>query len=76
MAAGPATTARSCAPSRSPNPKPVPTPATCRPPRRPTDDGAAYILNGTKHYITNGGIADVLTVMARTPDAAKAKARR
>jgi acyl-CoA dehydrogenase family protein 9 len=34
---------------------------------RPTDDGAAYILNGLKHYITNGGIADVLTVMARTP---------
>lgn len=34
----------------------------------PTDDGAAYLLNGTKHYITNGGIADVLTVMARTPD--------
>jgi len=34
----------------------------------PTDDGSAYILNGTKRYITNGGIADVLTVMARTPD--------
>jgi alkylation response protein AidB-like acyl-CoA dehydrogenase len=34
----------------------------------PTDDGSAYILNGTKHYITNGGIAHVLTVMARTPD--------
>ena len=34
---------------------------------RPSDDGLAYILNGTKHYITNGGIADVLTVMARTP---------
>ncbi len=34
----------------------------------PTEDGEAYILNGTKHYITNGGIADVLTVMARTPD--------
>ncbi|MDB5306323.1 MAG: acrC [Gemmataceae bacterium] len=34
---------------------------------KPTADGAAYILNGTKHYITNGGIADVLTVMARTP---------
>src|SRR5436190_22995195 len=33
----------------------------------PTDDGTAYILNGTKHYITNGGIADILTVMARTP---------
>src|SRR6476646_2475320 len=24
---------------------------------RPTDDGLAYVLNGTKHYITNGGIA-------------------
>jgi acyl-CoA dehydrogenase family protein 9 len=34
---------------------------------KPTSDGSAYILNGTKHYITNGGIADVLTVMARTP---------
>ncbi|MBY0514354.1 MAG: acyl-CoA dehydrogenase family protein [Gemmataceae bacterium] len=34
---------------------------------KPTDDGAAYVLNGTKHYITNGGIADILTVMARTP---------
>lgn len=34
----------------------------------PTDDGTSYVLNGTKHYITNGGIAHVLTVMARTPD--------
>lgn len=34
----------------------------------PVDDGKAYILNGSKRYITNGGIADVLTVMARTPD--------
>jgi alkylation response protein AidB-like acyl-CoA dehydrogenase len=33
----------------------------------PTDDGQAYLLNGIKHYITNGGIAHVLTVMARTP---------
>jgi alkylation response protein AidB-like acyl-CoA dehydrogenase len=33
----------------------------------PTEDGSAYIVNGTKHYITNGGIADMLTVMARTP---------
>src|SRR5262245_43636596 len=33
----------------------------------PTPDGSAYILNGEKRYITNGGIADVLTVMARTP---------
>ena len=34
----------------------------------PTEDSSAYILNGTKHYITNGGIAHILTVMARTPD--------
>ncbi len=33
----------------------------------PTADGKAYVLNGTKRWITNGGIADVLTVMARTP---------
>jgi alkylation response protein AidB-like acyl-CoA dehydrogenase len=33
----------------------------------PTPDGQAYILNGEKRYITNGGIAQVLTVMARTP---------
>ena len=36
----------------------------------PTADGAGYIMNGSKRYITNGGIADVLTVMARTPDPA------
>jgi acyl-CoA dehydrogenase family member 9 len=34
----------------------------------PTPDGRGYILNGTKRYITNGAIAGVLTVMARTPD--------
>ncbi|MCC6418775.1 MAG: acyl-CoA dehydrogenase family protein [Gemmataceae bacterium] len=33
----------------------------------PTPDGSAYILNGEKRYITNGGIAQMLTVMARTP---------
>jgi acyl-CoA dehydrogenase family protein 9 len=33
----------------------------------PTPDGKAYLLNGTKRYITNGAIAQVLTVMARTP---------
>ena len=32
----------------------------------PTADG--YVLNGEKRWITNGGIAGVLTVMARTPD--------
>src|SRR5262249_30492821 len=33
----------------------------------PTADGKTYILNGQKRYITNGAIAKVLTVMARTP---------
>ena len=34
----------------------------------PSEDGRTYRLNGAKRYITNGAIADVLTVMARTPD--------
>lgn len=34
----------------------------------PAPDGKGWILNGTKRYITNGAIAGVLTVMARTPD--------
>jgi alkylation response protein AidB-like acyl-CoA dehydrogenase len=34
----------------------------------PTSDGRGFILNGEKRYITNGAIAQVLTVMARTPD--------
>src|SRR5216110_1868912 len=34
---------------------------------RPSDDGSHYILNGEKRYITNAAIAQVLTVMARTP---------
>ena len=33
----------------------------------PTEDGQGYLLNGEKRWITNGGIAQVLTVMARTP---------
>ncbi len=39
----------------------------------PTEDGAAYILNGEKRYITNAAIAQVLTVMARTPIPGKNK---
>jgi acyl-CoA dehydrogenase family member 9 len=35
----------------------------------PTADGRGYTLNGGKRYITNGAIAGMLTVMARTPDA-------
>ncbi len=33
----------------------------------PTPDGKGYLLNGEKRWITNGGIAQALTVMARTP---------
>jgi alkylation response protein AidB-like acyl-CoA dehydrogenase len=33
----------------------------------PSADGKYYILNGSKRYITNGAISQVLTVMARTP---------
>ena len=42
----------------------------------PTPDGRAYVLNGTKRWITNGGIADVLTVMARTPGAGGADKKK
>jgi alkylation response protein AidB-like acyl-CoA dehydrogenase len=38
---------------------------------RPSADGSHYILNGEKRYITNGAIAQVLTVMARTPVSGK-----
>lgn len=31
-----------------------------------TPDGSAYLLNGSKIWITNGGFADVFTVFART----------
>jgi len=33
----------------------------------PKEDGSGYVLNGQKRWITNGGIAQALTVMARTP---------
>jgi acyl-CoA dehydrogenase family member 9 len=34
---------------------------------RPGADGSHYLLNGEKCYITNGAMAQVLVVMARTP---------
>src|SRR5262245_31027291 len=34
---------------------------------RPSADGSQFLLNGEKRYITSGSIAQVLTVMARTP---------
>ncbi len=33
----------------------------------PTPDGSGFVLNGQKRWITNGGIAQALTLMARTP---------
>jgi acyl-CoA dehydrogenase family protein 9 len=33
----------------------------------PSPDGKTWFLTGEKRYITNGAIADMLTVMARTP---------
>src|SRR5436309_13784141 len=33
----------------------------------PSADGSHFLLTGEKRYITNGAIAQVLTVMARTP---------
>ena len=38
-----------------------------------TLDGEEYVLNGEKTWISNGGIADVYTVFARTGDAPGAK---
>jgi acyl-CoA dehydrogenase len=38
-----------------------------------TDDGDAYVLNGEKTWISNGGIADVYTLFARTGEGAGAK---
>jgi len=34
----------------------------------PTEDGEAYVLNGEKLWTTNGPRADLMVVMARTPD--------
>ena len=33
----------------------------------PTPDGSAYLLNGSKLWITNGTVAELMVVMARTP---------
>ncbi len=42
----------------------------------PTPDGRGYILNGEKRWITNGGIAQVLTVIARTPSTGSDKKKQ
>ena len=41
----------------------------------PDADGRGFTLTGEKRWITNGGIADVLTVMARTPDPTSPKGK-
>ncbi len=41
----------------------------------PSADGRGYKLNGEKRWITNGGIAQVLTVMARTPVAGSSQSK-
>jgi alkylation response protein AidB-like acyl-CoA dehydrogenase len=41
----------------------------------PTADGKTFLLNGQKRYITNGAIAQVLTVMARTPVAGSSETK-
>ena len=42
-------------------------PPTCKPRPRPRPTAAASSSTDEKRWITNGGIAQVLTVMARTP---------
>jgi acyl-CoA dehydrogenase family member 9 len=41
----------------------------------PTGDGRGYLINGQKRWITNGGIAQVLTLMARTPVAGSSETK-
>lgn len=41
----------------------------------PSDDGSHYVLNGRKQWITNGGCAGLLTVMAKVPGARDEKGR-
>ncbi len=33
-----------------------------------SEDGTSYVVNGNKLWITNGGIADLVTLFVRTPD--------
>lgn len=41
----------------------------------PTPDGKGYVINGQKRWITNGSLAQVLTVMARTPVAGSSETK-
>ena len=55
-------TRSSSAPTPSPRPAPAPTSSRCA--RPPSCDGDEWVLNGTKVFISNGGIADVTVVVA------------
>ncbi|HEX6809296.1 MAG TPA: acyl-CoA dehydrogenase family protein [Gemmatimonadaceae bacterium] len=44
-------------------------PANMRTSAEPTEDGSAFVLNGQKLWCTNGTRAELMLVMARTPDA-------
>ncbi|MBX6331716.1 MAG: acyl-CoA dehydrogenase family protein [Gemmatimonadaceae bacterium] len=44
-------------------------PANMRTTATPSEDGSHFILNGTKLWCTNGTRAELMVVMARTPDA-------
>ena len=58
--------ARRSGASGSPRPTSAPTPAACA--RAARRDGDDWVLNGTKMWITNGAVADVAVVWARTDD--------
>lgn len=39
----------------------------CRTRAVPSADGSHFVLNGSKIWISNGGIAEIMTVFAQTP---------
>jgi alkylation response protein AidB-like acyl-CoA dehydrogenase len=41
----------------------------------PSPDGKGYLINGQKRWITNGSLAHVLTLMARTPVAGSSETK-
>ena len=51
-------------PSACPSPRPARTRPRCAPP--PSSDGDEWVINGTKNWITNAGVADFYVVFAVT----------
>ena len=53
------------------------TPPRCHAEAKLSEDGKYYILNGVKLWCTNGSLADVIVVMARTaPKIVKGKEKK